>query len=380
MNCALSPLFRPLNIRALQVPNRIVMAPMTRAHSPNGVPGADVADYYRRRAEGGTGLIVTEGVAIGHQTSVDSPSVPRLHGRDALDGWRRVVDAVHEAGGKIVPQLWHVGPLWGAMGPVEPGLKPMRPSGVWGTMGTTSYPDDYVRRALEPTAPMSEADIVEVIEAYATAAENARALGFDGVAIHGGHGYLLDAFLWRSTNTRDDAWGGDLVRRTAFPAAVVAAIREQVGPDLPIVFRFSQHKQQDYTARIAEDPAELAIILRALVDAGADVLDASSRRFDIPAFGESDLSLAGWAKKLTGATTMAVGSVGLGKSLRESRIDGEATSHDNIPELERRMAAGEFDLIAIGRLHLADPRLASTLRQRTELPSYNRAVHEAVLT
>ncbi len=352
---------------------------MTRAHSPNGVPKENVADYYRRRAHGGTGLIVTEGVAIEHETAVDSPSVPRLHGYDALEGWRRVVDAVHDAGGRIIPQLWHVGPLWGAMGKVDRALKPMRPSGTWGAAGSTSYPREYVSRALKPTAPMTEDDIAEVIAAYAGAAANARAVGFDGVAIHGGHGYLLDSFLWRSTNTRDDAWGGDLERRVAFPCAVVAAIRAQVGPDMPIVFRFSQHKQQDYSARIADNPAELGVILRALVDAGVDVLDASSRRFDLPAFPGDDLSLAGWAKKLTGATTMAVGSVGLGTSLRTSRIDGVAASRNNIPELERRMSIGEFDLIAIGRLHLADPQLANTLQRKSELPDYNRSVHESKL-
>ncbi|GAB3212430.1 12-oxophytodienoate reductase [Nocardia tengchongensis] len=374
-----SPLFRPLDIGSLHVGNRIVMAPMTRAHSPAGVPGPDIAAYYRRRAAGGTGLLVTEGVAIEHETAVDNPDVPRMHGGAALEGWSRVVEAVHGEGGKIVPQLWHVGPLWGAMSAVDPALKPMRPSGTWGAPGTTSYSRDYVERARRPTEPMTDDDIAAVIEAYATAAANAQAVGFDGVAIHGGHGYLLDSFLWDSTNTRDDAWGGDLQRRVRFPAAVVAAIRARVGPRFPIVFRFSQHKQQDYTARIAEDHEQLGVILRALVDAGVDVLDASARRFDLPAFAGSDLSLAGWAKRLTGAASMAVGSVGLGKSLRESRIDGDAPRCDNIAELERRVAAGEFDLIAIGRLHLAAPDLAATLRRRATLPAYNRAVHEAHL-
>ena len=375
-----SPLYRPLRVRGLELPNRIVMSPMTRTFSPGGIPTEDVAQYYRRRAEGGTGLIVTEGVAIDHPSAVDHPDVPNLHAPAARDGWRRVIDQVHEAGGRIAPQLWHVGPLFGAMRRIDD-VPSMRPSGVWGTPGVTSYPREYVDRSLVPTAAMTESDIEAVITAYADAARTSADLGFDAIAIHGGHGYLLDAFTWSSTNLRDDAWGGDLRRRTAFPAAVVRAIRAAIGDALPIVYRFSQHKQQDFTARTAENPEELGVVLGALVDAGVDILDASSRSFHTPAFEGSDLSLAGWAKKLTGAVTMGVGCVGLGKSLRDGRISGPTVeSVDNVDELERRVDAGEFDLAGIGRLHLADPRIAETLRTGGPLPEFDRRRHESVLT
>ncbi|TCN51322.1 2,4-dienoyl-CoA reductase-like NADH-dependent reductase (Old Yellow Enzyme family) [Rhodococcus sp. SMB37] len=381
MTRTLSPLFRPLSVRSLELPNRIVMSPMTRSHSPSGVPGADVAEYYRRRAAGGTGLIITEGTAIEHPTAMDNTRVPRMYGDDALEGWRRVIDAVHSEGGKIVPQLWHVGPLWGAMaGDVDPDLTPMRPSGLWGEPGVTSYSDEYVARATPPCRAMTGEDIADVIAAYTQAARNAREVGFDGIALHGGHGYLLDSFLWDSTNQRDDEWGGDLERRTRFPSTVVASIRKAIGDDAPIFFRFSQHKQQDFTARIAQTPDELKTILTALADAGVDVFDASIRRFDVAAFEGSDLSLAGWAKKLTGAMSMAVGSVGIGASLRESRLAGVAPTDDNIPELERRLSDDEFDLIAIGRLHLADPALATKLRDGAALPEFDRSVHESTLT
>ncbi|MFE3290135.1 12-oxophytodienoate reductase [Rhodococcus sp. NPDC059234] len=375
-----SPLHRPIRIRGLELPNRIVMSPMTRTFSPGGVPTEEVAGYYRRRAEGGTGLIVTEGVGIDHPGAVDHPDVPNLHAPAARDSWRRVVDSVHEAGGRIIPQLWHVGPLFGAMRDV-PETTPMRPSGVWGDPGVTSYSQDYVDRAVTPTRAMTESDIADVVAAFADAARTSVELGFDGIAVHGGHGYLLDSFLWASTNRRDDAWGGDLLRRTAFPVAVVRAIRGAIGDDLPIVYRFSQHKQQDFTARLADNPEDLGTILSALVDAGVDVLDASSRRFDAPAFEGSDLSLAGWAKKTTGAITMGVGCVGLGKSLRDGRLaGGTVESVDNIDELERRIGTGEFDLAAIGRLHLADPRIAETLRGGGPLPTFDRVAHESILT
>src|SRR3954463_1719634 len=115
-------LFRPMRLAGLSLPNRIVMAPMTRSFSPNGVPGTDVAAYYRRRAEGGVGLIVTEGVYIPHPSAGFDPRVPQLAGDAALSGWRSVVDGVHAAGGHILSQLWHVGtPTGRGAGPQKKG-------------------------------------------------------------------------------------------------------------------------------------------------------------------------------------------------------------------------------------------------------------------
>lgn len=373
----MSTLFDPLQLRGTAIANRIVMSPMTRTHSPQGVPGADVAEYYRRRAAGGTGLLITEGVAIDHPSSVDHPDVPRLFGEESLQAWRRVVEGVHDAGGRIMPQLWHVGPLWGTM---RGGSSPaMRPSGLWGTPGVTAYPADVVEAMRHPTSEMTEHDLRAVLDAYRRAAVATADTGFDGIAIHGGHGYLLDSFLWADTNRRQDDWGGDAARRAAFPAAVIRAVRAEIGGDLPIIFRFSQHKQQDFKAKLADTPDGLAELLHPLVDAGADVLDASARRFDAPAFEGSDLSLAGWAKKLTGVRTMAVGSFGLRAFRRDGSAASAADSMGSRAELERRLAAEEFDLIAVGRMHLADPALARTLREDSPLPAFDRERHEFTL-
>ncbi|WP_238526440.1 12-oxophytodienoate reductase [Gordonia neofelifaecis] len=363
------------------------MSPMTRQRSPLGVPGADVAEYYRKRAEGGTGLIVTEGIAIDHSSSVDSPDVPRLFGDDALAGWKAVVDGVHAEGGRIVPQLWHVGPLWGAMTEVDPDVTPMRPSGLWGTPGTTAYPQEYIERSLPAVRAMTDEDIDEVIAAYATAARNAAEAGFDGIALHGGHGYLLDAFMWSDTNRRTDRWGGDAAGRAAFPAAVVRAIRAEIGHDLPIFYRFSQHKQQDYKARIAETPDELGVLLGALADAGVDVFDASIRYFNTPAFEGSDLTLAGWAKKLTGKAAMAVGSIGMPKGAASAAMtahgnnttDTSVANDHTIDDAADRVESGEFDLVAIGRLHLSNPDLVARIRDGLDPVEFDRDRHEANL-
>lgn len=317
-------LFQPLTLRSRTLRSRIVMSPMTRCFSPGGVPGQNVADYYRRRAEAGVGLVVTEGTGIDHPAALGDggtpqPNVPHMYGTQALAGWKTVVDSVHAAGGLIVPQLWHMGVMrLDGTGPV-PDAPSCRPSGIWGPADKPApMPPDYVARQMPRTRPMTESDIAEVIAAFGRSAANARAVGFDGIAIHGAHGYLIDTFFWQETNHRIDAWGGDITARTRFGAEVVKAIRKSVGPELPILFRWSQWKQQDYEARLARTPQELELFLKPLVEAGVDVFDTSTRIFSTPAFEDSDLTLAGWTRKLSGKPTMAVGGVGLSKDLPSS--------------------------------------------------------------
>ncbi|HZV11143.1 MAG TPA: 12-oxophytodienoate reductase, partial [Novosphingobium sp.] len=293
----IDPLLQPLALRGLVLPNRVVMAPMTRYRSPGGVPTAEVADYYARRAATGLGLILTEGVGLGHYAAVDHPDIPRIASAEQQAGWRCVCDAVHGAGGRIIPQLWHQGPMWNVEYAGAGTGTPMRPSGIWGPAdGVISFRPEGRAQSLAPVPAMSESDIAEVIAAYARAARDAVALGADGIAIHAAHGYLIDSFLWDYTNRRDDRWGGDPARRAAFGAAVVRAIRAEVGEARPIVLRFSQFKMQDYRAVLADTPAGLEALLGPLADAGVDLFDASQRYFDTPTFAGSALNLAGWAK------------------------------------------------------------------------------------
>lgn len=149
----------------------------------------------------------------------------------------------------------------------------------------------------------------------------------DGVELHGAHGYLLDQFLWAGTNRRTDAYGGDPVARTKFAAEIVAAVRETVSPDFPVIFRYSQWKQEAYDARLAQTPEELDAILTPLAAAGVDAFHASTRRYWLPEFEGSDLNLAGWTKKLTGRPTITVGSVGLdGDFIRAFAGEGAASA------------------------------------------------------
>jgi 2,4-dienoyl-CoA reductase-like NADH-dependent reductase (Old Yellow Enzyme family) len=342
-NAELSPLFSPLALGSFTLPNRIVMAPMTREFSPGGVLGPDAPDYYGRRASGGVGLIITEGTAVGHPVAHHTAKVPHFYGEKALQSWKAVVAAVHAAGGRIFPQLWH--------------------TGLYRVREETENPDDLniapsvVGR--QPPRAMEEKDIHEVIEAFAHAAAAARSLGFDGVAIHGAHGYLIDQFLWGRTNRRTDGYGGPAENRVRFGVEVVRAIRAAVGMDFPILLRFSQWKGTLYGQELAATPEELAELLLPFADAGVDIFDASMRRFWLPEFEGSPLNLAGWAKKITGKLAVAVGSVGLEGPLDGNRVTTQSAtqiSQENLRILAAMMARGDFDLVAAGRILLANPR------------------------
>lgn len=351
-----------LNIGSLNLSSRIVMAPMTRNMSPSNIPGSDVADYYRRRAEGGVGLIITEGTAVGHKAAHGYPDVPSFYGEKALEGWRKVVDEVHSAGGKIFPQLWHVGSVRQCHVCRNQGVD--NPTAICSSVdhspgyGPSPVPHPYVEKAEIPHE-MTQTDIDEVIQAFAQAAQDAKSLGFDGVEIHGAHGYLIDQFFWSYTNKRTDVYGSgsSLAQRTRFAVELLQAVRTAVGPDFPIDFRFSQWKLGDYQAKLAYTPQEIESFLIPLVDAGVDIFHCSTRRFWEPEFPGSSLNLAGWTKKITGKPTITVGSVGLDNDFistlkhQESPHPSQAKNH----ELEERLENGEFDLIAVGRALLADP-------------------------
>ncbi|GHF18313.1 NADH:flavin oxidoreductase [Streptomyces griseoluteus] len=339
-------LSRPITLNGLAVPNRIAMAPMTRMFSPGGIPGEDVVSYYSRRAANGVGLIVTEGTYVGHDSAGQSDSVPRFHGEEQLAGWEKVAREVHAAGGTIVPQLWHIGMVRRQGEPPFADAPAMGPSGV------------HKAGAEAKGQAMTQSDIDDVIGAFAQAAADAERIGFDGVEIHGAHGYLLDQFLWEGTNRRTDGYGGDPVARAQFAAEVVAAVRERVSAEFPVIFRYSQWKQQDYTARLAETPEELEAILAPISAAGADVFHASTRRYWLPEFEGSDLNLAGWTKKITGKPVITVGSVGLDGDFTGA-FQGEGSPLKGIDDLLDGFEREEYDMVAIGRALLQDPEWAA---------------------
>lgn len=347
--------FEPFSSQNLDLAGRIVMAPMGRAHAENGLPAAHYAEYFCRRAEGGVALMITGATTIDHPLADYDGTGPALV-EEARDAWKSMVGAIHDAGGKIISQLWHTGmarhvsviggPAIGPSGLAIADLSSGKPSG----------------RA------MNTSDMAAVRDAFVRSARLAQEVGFDGVAIHCGHGFLLDQFLWPATNRRTDRYGGTPENRARFPAEVIAAVRAAVGPAYPLLARVSQFKIEAYEARIADTPDELGRLLAPLKAAGVDIFDCSQREIAVPAFNGSNLNLAGWAKKLTGLPAIAVGSVGLGGlfSEEEAANPGAAlppVSLDGIDTLGDRMHAGEFDLLAIGRSLLGDAEWATKVRE-----------------
>lgn len=379
MNPAIAPLFQPFALRSLRLANRIVMAPMTRGFSPHGVPGGDVAAYYVRRVE--CGLIITEGVGVDHPAAlggsgVDGDNAPHMYGKPALDGWRHVVEAVHAAGGVIMPQLWHQGVMREMGTGPNPEVESVRPSGVWGPLDKTAMVSPAYMEAVakKPGRAMTDEEVVDVIEGFARSARWAMEVGFDGIAIHGAHGYMVDDFLWEGTNQRTDRWGGDHKGRTAFAVELVRAVRGAIGPEPVINFRFSQWKQQDVRARLAATPQQLEEVLGPIADAGVDIFDGSQRYFDKPEFEGSPLNLAGWAKKLTGKASQTVGGVGLNSGVYDSKASGgSAATMENVEKVAARLERGEFDLVGVGRAIMHDPRWVARVRGGEDLLPFDEA-------
>jgi len=358
-----STLFRPVKLGSLELPNRIVMAPMTRSYSPGNVPNDMVIDYYRRRAAGGTGLIITEGTCIDHPAANGYANVPYFYGDDALAGWKKVVDAVHAEGGKIAPQLWHVGGLRRKGTEPDAEVPGYSPSGMAAPGKVTGH-------------AMTKEDIAQTVAAFAKGAKDAKDIGMDAIELHGAHGYLIDQFFWEGTNQREDEYGGSLQNRSRFAIEVIEACRAAVGPDFPIILRFSQWKQQDYPARLVTSPEQLEEFLMPLSNAGVDIFHCSTRRFWEPEFEGNDLNLAGWTKKITGKPTITVGSVSLNADFlpNDGTANFRAAEPASLDNLVSRMEADEFDLVAVGRALIANPDWANMVRdgKMDEMASFDK--------
>jgi 2,4-dienoyl-CoA reductase-like NADH-dependent reductase (Old Yellow Enzyme family) len=348
---SIASFFQPFRLKSLHLPNRFVMAPMTRSFSPGGVPGDNVAAYYAKRAGASVGLILSEGTVIDRPASSNDANIPHFYGEKALAGWQEVINQVHAAGGSMGPQIWHMG----VMEPHRSGWLPETP--FEGPSGLKSA-HSLLGKA------MTESDIADTIHAFGKAATDAKRLGFDCVELHGAHTYLIDQFFWEDTNKRTDGYGGTtLLERSRFAIEVIKEVRRQVGEDFAVIMRLSQWKTSDYEYKLAKTPQEMGTWLGALADAGVDMFHCSQRRFWEAEFEGSDLNFAGWARKLTGRPTITVGSVGLsGEFLAAFR--GESSAPTSLDELLHRYDRGDFDLVAVGRALLADPEWVLKIRDQ----------------
>lgn len=341
-------LFSPTSLGPLTLPNRIALAPMTRARTsqPGDVPNALMATYYAQRAS--AGLIVTEATQISRQGQGYS-FTPGIYSPEQIEGWRLVTSAVHKAGGRIMLQLWHVGRM-SHESFHEDGL-PVAPSAlspdakVWvvdPATGTGTMVDSPVPRALE----LSE--IAAIVADFRQAAANAIAAGFDGVEIHGGNGYLIDQFLRRSSNQRHDQYGGPAENRIRFVTEVAEAVADEIGASR-VGIRLSPY----ITQRNMADDEIIPTILKAaheidriglayihLVEADWD---------DAPTMPES------FRRDLRAAYS--------GRIIVAGRYDKE--------KAEAILAAGLADIVAFGRPFIANPDLPRRLKEDLPLATFD---------
>jgi 2,4-dienoyl-CoA reductase-like NADH-dependent reductase (Old Yellow Enzyme family) len=342
----ISPLFTPFTLNCLRLPNRWVMPAMQRGMCEQGRPSADLAAYYRSRAEGGVPLIIGESAAVDHPSSTVQPSAAHINAA-TRDAWARCVGEVGEAGGAMLLQLWHEGALR--------------------TDGRALSPSGLARPGRENGRAATLAELAEIRDGFVRSALIAREIGAAGVEVHAAHGYFLDQFLWHGTNVRDDGYGGpDVAHRARFPAEIVAAIRDACGPEFVITLRFSQWKEADYGARVAATPEELATLVTLLREAGVDALHCSNRRFWEGEWDGDRRNLAGWTKAMSGLPTITVGSVGLDTDVMTvlmEQVDPGARVAEAIEDLEERLLADEFDLVAVGRALIGDPDFVRKVEQ-----------------
>ena len=331
-------LFEEYKLKNLVLRNRVVMAPMTRNQSPGGIPTDDVISYYARRAKAEVGLIITEGIEVSHKASSAYPNVPRLDTNEAREGWKKVVDGIKNNNGAVIAQLWHCG------GFRKLGMQPNPEVPGYTASG-------LVKPGKKVAYEMTIKDIKETIDAYASDAKICQDLGFDGVEIHGAHGYLIDNFLWGGTNIREDSYGGSIGKRSQFVSDIIKAVKENVDDTFIVGLRFSQWKQHDFSAKLASTPDDLRKILIPPVEAGLDFLHSSMRRFWESEFEDSEENLAYWTKKISNIPTIGVGSVGLDSDFIDMTAPAKPTSIDKALD---DIAKEKYDLIAVGRALLSD--------------------------
>lgn len=353
-----SRLFTPFRLGSLTLPNRIALAPMTRTSAEaSGLANDRMVRYYTRFAEGGFGLIITEGTYPDLAHSQAYANQPGIADEQQAASWKPVVEAVHRGGGRIICQLMHAGALMQHNRFVREAVAPsaVKPKGKQleehGGSGKFAVPREISRE---------EIDIV--VEHFASAALRAKQAGFDGVEVHAANGYLLDQFLTEETNRRQDAYGGSTENRVRLTARVLEAIRQAVGPEFVVGVRISQSKVNDFDHKWRNGEADARIIFDAMAAAKADYIHTTEYKAYLPAFAGGGPTLAALAKTYGGLPVIANGKLGE-------------------PErAERMLAEGDADLVAIGTSALVNPDWPRKVKAGLPLAPFDHAFLHPIAT
>jgi N-ethylmaleimide reductase len=335
-----SALFSPIKLGDLDLPNRIVMAPMTRSRSDsNGLVPDYAADYYAQRAE--AGLIVTEATNISRQ-AVGYALTPGIWSDEQVEAWRPVVDAVHGVGGTIFLQLWHTGRI--SHPDLHDGEKPVAPSAI--TPEGQAFMEDGMKDHVEPRALVT-AEVASIVEDYRHAAEQALVAGFDGVEVHSANNYLLEQFIRDSTNRRDDEYGGSIENRLRFPLAVVDAVVGVWGAGR-VGIRLSPATTQPGGTDLDSTP----------MDTYGAYLDELSRR---------GLAYTHVIEGVTYTTREAPESIDFDELRRRSPGVYIANNELTIEAAADLIEDGKADLVSFGRAYIANPDLVQRIQSGAPL-------------
>jgi len=339
---SLDKLFQPLQLGAITLPNRVIMAPLTRARAtPGNVPTALMAEYYAQRAD--CGLIVSEATAV-DPLGMGWYRVPGIWTPDMVAAWAEVTGAVHAAGGRMFAQIWHMGRL--VLPDYIGGAQPLGPSPLAGEGQTFAPPPPDYAGGFLPMKPyvvpreMTQADIAQAVEAYGRGAANALLAGFDGVEIHAANGYLIDQFLQSNANHRTDAYGGDLAGRTRLLREVLASVIAATGPGR-VGIRISPTSARKGMGD--ENP-----------DALADAVAGLAQEFAIAYIHLIEPIASGFMERPENPVIARIRSIFRGVVIQNGSFDGLAAG--------ACIAAGKADAVSFGRPYIANPDLVTRMR------------------
>lgn len=349
-------LFSRYQLGSLQLPNRAVLSPMTRTSAERtGEATTRMASYYSRFAQGGFGLIITEGIYPDHMNSRSYENQPGIADNKQAEAWKPVVEAVHRAGGKIIAQLMHGGALvqHDSFTAVAPSA--IRPVGSMledhGGSGEFAVPREIIKE-----------EIHNVIESFAQAAVRAKQAGFDGVEVHGANGYLLDQFVTDYTNQRTDEYGGSTANRIRLTVEVLQAIQEAVGSEYTVGVRISQGKVNDFHHKWADGEKDAKIIFEQLAAASPTYIHTTEYKAFAPAFSDSPSTLAELAKRYSKLPVIANGKLGEPKKAEEL-LEKNAT-----------------DLVAIGTSAIVNPDWVNKIKEGRTLNTFEHSYLQPIAT
>ncbi|HET7579091.1 MAG TPA: NADH:flavin oxidoreductase [Bacillales bacterium] len=341
-------LFQDFTLNGLTLKNGIAVSPMTRTSgTEDGQVTDQIINYYERYAKGGFSLIFTEGLYLDESYSQGYYNQPGIANSKQMEGWRKVVDAVHKHDAAIFAQLMHAGALSQGNHYTETRIAPsaVQPKGeqleMYGGHGKFPVPEEITVQQIR-----------QAVEAFADSAVRAKRAGFDGIEIHGANGYIIDQFLTDYTNQRTDEYGGTLTKRLRFAKEVIHAVRDAVGPDYPVSIRLSQGKVNDFTHKWESGEADATVIFEAIAEAGVDFIHVTEYDATQPAFGAGQ-TLAALAKKYGRLPVIANGNL------------------EEPDKAEQLVASGNADVITLGKGALANPDWPNRIKEGLPLEDFD---------